>query len=314
MKALVYRMGGLGDSLLIYPVLEILTKKGYEVTVWGNPEYFRIAEKTGFCKKATFYKPKEEFALKIIFSQNREICGTPKGTRLFGDLLSSDSSIYINPVPEEQIWIVEYYLKELGLQNEKFSKTLPLALQPSVIQGSKKPCGLFKIQGLKFKVQDSKLCIVHPGSGSKKKNPDLNFFFKLEQILKDYGFEILYLLGPAEVELIKIFKNSIYIEEPLEIAKTLIKANLYIGLDSGVSHLSSYLGIPSIVIFGPTNPEVWHPIGESYKIIHYEGCKACFPSTCEDRRCLNPDFLLSKLCKYIKKLEISETQIMSMEN
>ncbi|WP_353683316.1 glycosyltransferase family 9 protein [Thermodesulfovibrio sp. 3907-1M] len=275
MKALVCRMGGLGDSILIYPVLEILTKKGYEVTVWGNPEYFRLAEKAGFCKKAIFYEPKEEFGLKIIFSQNREI-------------LSGDNSIYINPVPEEQIWIVDYYLKKLGFQNEGFSKTLPIAHSFRV----------FKVQDSKKK--DNNLCIIHPGSGSKKKNPDLIFFFELERFLKNSGFDVFFLLGPAEMELVKKIKNSVYLENPVEIAKTLLKANLYIGLDSGVSHLSSYLGIPSIVIFGPTSPSVWHPIGENFQIIWYEGCKACFPDVCEGRKCLDSESLLSK----IKALQI----------
>lgn len=289
MKALVYRMGGLGDSLLVYPVLEILTNKGYELTVWGNPEYFKLAVRAGFCKRVIFYQPKEDFDLKIIFSKNRE-------------LLNSNSSIHINPIPEEKIWVVDYYLKKLGLENEKFSKTLRLGYQPSAIQGSK------------FKVQDGKLCIVHPGSGSKKKNPDLTLFFELEKFLKKSGFDVLYIVGPAEVEFTNIFKNSVYIEDSLEIANTLLKADLYIGLDSGVSHLSSYLGVPSIIIFGPTDPEVWHPIGENYKIIRYEGCKPCFPNVCEDRRCLNPDFLISEFCKYVKKLEVSQAQIMGIKN
>jgi len=259
-------MGGLGDSILVYPVLEILTKKGYEVTVWGNPEYFRLAEHAGFCRKTTFYEPKEEFALKIIFSRNREI-------------LNSDNSIYINPVPEEKKWIVDYYLEKLGVQNEGFSRTLPV----------------------EFSAKKRKnFCIVHPGSGSKKKNPDLIFFFKLEKILKDRGFDILYLLGPAEAELKKTFKNSVYLENPLEIAKILLEASLYIGADSGVSHLSSYLGIKSIIIFGPTDPAVWHPIGESFKIIRYQSCPPCFPDACKERKCLDTEFLINE----IKSLQI----------
>lgn len=71
-------MGGLGDSLLIYPILEILNKKGYDVTVWGNPEYFRLAEISGFCIKTVFYEPKEQYDLKIIFSKNRDFKKLPE--------------------------------------------------------------------------------------------------------------------------------------------------------------------------------------------------------------------------------------------
>ncbi len=263
MKALVYRMGGLGDSLLIYPILEILNTKGYDVTVCGNPEYFRLAEISGFCLNTIFYEPKEQYDLKIIFSKNTEILKN-----------FQNNSVFINPIPTGQTWIVDYYLKKLGFQNESFSKTLPVPFP---------------------KAKHNNLCIVHPGSGSKKKNPDLNFFFKLEKFLKKSAFDILYLIGPAERQLTKIFKNSVYLENPEEIAKLLIKANLYIGLDSGISHLSSYLGVFSIIIFGPTDPKVWHPIGENFTIIHYENCKACFPEVCKDRKCLDPEFLLNKI-------------------
>lgn len=266
MKALVYRMGGLGDSILIYPVLEILTNKGYEVTVWGNPEYFRLAIESGFCKKATFYEPKEEFDLKIIFSQNKEI-------------LNSESSIYIKPIPTERIWIVNHYLIELGFQNESFSRTLPIKF---------------------WEEKQGNLCIVHPGSGSKKKNPDLGFFIKLEKILNEYVFEVLYLVGPAEKELTKKFKNFIYMEDTLEVSKILTKVNLYIGLDSGISHLISYLGIPSIIIFGPTDPVIWHPIGENF-IIREESCPPCFPNVCEKKDCLHEDLLIEKFSLILKK-------------
>jgi ADP-heptose:LPS heptosyltransferase len=35
----------------------------------------------------------------------------------------------------------------------------------------------------------------------------------------------------------------------------------YLGNDSGVSHLAGLCGARSIVLFGPTNPQVWHPLG-----------------------------------------------------
>lgn len=270
MKVLIYRIGGLGDSLLIYPVLEVLKRKGYEITVWGNPEYFLLAKIVGICSKVTFYEAAGEFDMKIIFSSNKEI------------FKFQNNSIYINPIPDEKIWIVDYYLKKLNLSNESFSKNLNLS----------------------FNVEKTpNLCIIHPGSGSKKKNPEIPFFLELERVLKNKGFDILYLIGPAEKELLKIYKNSIYLENPIDIAKTLLKASLYIGLDSGVSHLSSYLGIPSIIIFGPSDPHVWHPIGENFWLIRYEQCPPCFPKICKEKKCLEKDFLIRELKPILEKFK-----------
>lgn len=261
-------MGGLGDSLLIYPILEIFTKRGYEITVWGNPEYFMLAKKAGLCKEATFYEPKEHFDLNIIFSSKKEVFNF------------QGKSIYINPLPDERIWIVNYYLKKLNLKGEVFSKTLNLdvALQKSM-----------------------NLCIIHPGSGSKKKNPEMSFFSLLGDFLKEIGFNVLYIVGPAEKELKKIYKNCLYLENPLDIGKTLLKSSLYIGLDSGISHLSSFLGIPSIIIFGPTDPNIWHPIGEKLWIIRYNECEPCFPNICESKKCLDKNFLLPQIKKLLSE-------------
>ena len=47
-----------------------------------------------------------------------------------------------------------------------------------------------------------------------------------------------------------------------ELASILSEAELYLGNDSGVSHLAAFVETPSIVLFGPTDPRVWHPLGE----------------------------------------------------
>lgn len=266
MKVLIYRMGGLGDSLLIYPILEVLTRKGCEITVWGNPEYFLLAKILGICSKVTFYEPNGKFDMKIIFSGSREI------------FKFQDNSIYIKPIPDDKTWIVDYYLKELKLSTEVFSKILKLG---------------FSIE------KKDKLCIIHPGSGSKKKNPEKSFFLKLENLLQRKEFTTLYILGPAEKELSNFYKNCLYFENLIDMAKTLLKASLYIGMDSGVSHLSSYLGISSIIIFGPTDPHVWHPIGENFWIIRDKSCPPCYPNICEEKKCLHEDFLIEQIDEFL---------------
>lgn len=275
MKALVYRMGGLGDSILTYPVLEILTKEGYEVTVWGNTEYFHIAKIAGICKNITFYEPRQEFDLKIFFSKNSEMVSKIK------------PSILIDPIPKKRVWIVDYYLKALRFQ-KGYSKTLKLNLEIK---------------------KDSKLCIIHPGSGSRRKIPEITLFFEIEKFLENHGIKTLYLIGPAEKEFDGLFKNSVYTEDIVKTAETLLKGCLYIGADSGVSHLSSYLGIPSLVIFGPTDPLVWHPIGEKILLVRTEECPPCYPNTCEERKCLKKQTLLDKTLTCLTHLLINIIQL-----
>lgn len=45
------------------------------------------------------------------------------------------------------------------------------------------------------------------------------------------------------------------------------RCRAYVGNDSGITHLASYLGCPTIALFGPTDPRTWGPIGRRCRII-----------------------------------------------
>ena len=46
-----------------------------------------------------------------------------------------------------------------------------------------------------------------------------------------------------------------------ELAGVLASASLYLGNDSGVTHLAAAVGAPTIAVFGPTDPVIWAPVG-----------------------------------------------------
>jgi Glycosyltransferase family 9 (heptosyltransferase) len=52
-----------------------------------------------------------------------------------------------------------------------------------------------------------------------------------------------------------------------EVSQRLRYCRAYIGNDSGITHLAGYLGVPTIALFGPTNPRTWGPIGRRTRII-----------------------------------------------
>jgi ADP-heptose:LPS heptosyltransferase len=75
--------------------------------------------------------------------------------------------------------------------------------------------------------------------------------------LQAKGYSV-FQVGKRNVPLIK---NAIYINTQNEnfLCYVVGSADLFIGIDSGVSHVASAFGVPSILFFGNTNPEVVHP-------------------------------------------------------
>lgn len=109
--------------------------------------------------------------------------------------------------------------------------------------------------------------VIHPGSGSSTKNWPLDRFDEVASELATQGRTVTWIAGPAEVEG-GLAKPGLLVESSLvSLAKQLAAARLYVGNDSGITHLAASLGVATIAIFGPTDPGVWGPRGERVQIV-----------------------------------------------
>ena len=118
--------------------------------------------------------------------------------------------------------------------------------------------------------------VIHPGSGSTKKNYSSEFWINLIRN-KDFGVNHtwLILLGPAEQEwdqniLTKpLEKNIRIIHSPYKdtLLSLLKNTSLYIGHDSGITHLAAMLGTRTICLFKNSDPLQWAPLGPHVMVI-----------------------------------------------
>jgi heptosyltransferase III len=112
--------------------------------------------------------------------------------------------------------------------------------------------------------------IIHPGSGSRQKCWPSACFVELALHLSAAGNSVVFILGPVEMErFISTEIAGLHAMAPtitnssLPAAVDLLAAaSLYVGNDSGMSHLAAALGTPTIAIFGPTSPTLWRPMGK----------------------------------------------------
>jgi ADP-heptose:LPS heptosyltransferase len=139
--------------------------------------------------------------------------------------------------------------------------------------------------------------LLHPGSGSKKKNWPLPNFLKLAEILKAKGQRPEFILGPAEADLQRALIQTASDEIKLHIVsdlkrvlKLVNQAGAIIGNDSGISHLAAFTGIPTVAIFGPSDPRIWKPIGRAVAVVRADiDCAPCLADDqkgCPDQDCL----------------------------
>jgi heptosyltransferase-2 len=69
----------------------------------------------------------------------------------------------------------------------------------------------------------------------------------------------------------------------------IVRCGLFLSNDSGLMHIAGALGIPTVAIFGSTNPATTSPVGDRSIVIHRDvTCSPCLKPTCPtDFRCMD---------------------------
>jgi heptosyltransferase-2 len=121
------------------------------------------------------------------------------------------------------------------------------------------------------------LVVFHPGSGSETKNwPLENWILIGNRLLaeKDFQGSIVLVSGEADEvqagQLRGIWKTGrvqLARNLPLPVLAALFENTIFLGHDSGISHLAAAAGANCILMFGPTDPAVWAPVSPSGQII-----------------------------------------------
>jgi heptosyltransferase III len=101
--------------------------------------------------------------------------------------------------------------------------------------------------------------VIHPFSGSARKNWPLNRFRELAGRL---ALPVRWCAGPEEA-----MEDAVRFENLYDLACWIASARVYIGNDSGITHLAAAVGTPVVAIFGPTDPAVWAPRGARVSVV-----------------------------------------------
>jgi len=102
--------------------------------------------------------------------------------------------------------------------------------------------------------------VLHPvASAADKTWPSTNFLAVAEHLDKRLGLEPIFIAGPGE-SLHPFAPYRGFAGAPLEEIKSLLAgASLFVGNDSGPAHMAAAFGLPVVVLFGSSDPDIWRP-------------------------------------------------------
>jgi heptosyltransferase-3 len=139
--------------------------------------------------------------------------------------------------------------------------------------------------------------LIHPGAGSARKRLPPAAYIAVARQLAAMGWQPGFVLGPSEPDLLAPLRDG-GPDVPVEavgdlgrLIRILQNTDALVGNDSGISHLAAFLGVPTLAIFGPTDPRRWAPRGWLTSVVAApEDCAPCYesvPANCPDPVCID---------------------------
>ncbi|MEO0413585.1 MAG: glycosyltransferase family 9 protein [Verrucomicrobiota bacterium] len=271
-KILIIRGGAVGDFILTLPAIQLIKDQlpHLEIEVLGYPAIAELSVAAGLVDRvssiedgtlAHFFVPNAKLddsvchylaSFNVVvsyiydpddyFSENLLRAGVQ--TLLKGPYQMSEDSPFVPAA------------KQLALPLEG----LALYLDDAELQKS-----------FTSKPKISNRIWIHPGSGSPKKNWSFENWAAFMKRVQSTNPELQFCLSCGEAELERIGDlESLLKKESIryqlfsgltltELAEEIQQAQIYIGHDSGISHLAALTGTSAILLFGPTNPDIWAP-------------------------------------------------------
>jgi len=197
-------------------------------------------------------------------------------------ILNSDAQVASwKPLPGTKIHVSRRFLESLDSWTDVPNCARPAAIFLSP-ENRVEARDWLKSQGY---IGSERLVALHPGAGSEGKRWPLANYQELAGLLAaSVPNKLLIIEGPAEpglgVELAHNLPASARIMAgniPLGmLAGVLELCVALVGNDSGIAHLAAALKTRTLVLFGPTLPENWAPLGDNVVALrNATNCAAC---------------------------------------
>lgn len=255
MPRLLIRPGAIGDFILSLPAMECL--RAGHTEVWAESRNLPLAR---FADR-----------VRSIQATGLNLLGLPDvepPARLIEELRGFDSIVswYGARRPElhravESLRLPFRFLPAVPSEGSRLHATDFYMRQAAGIAGRAAEA----VPRLPCARRDEGFVAIHPFSGSGRKNWPIERYRRLSEILAG-RLPVRWILEPGAAR-----PDGVEMEPPTpdlwELASRLARARLYIGNDSGITHLAAAAGAPVLALFGPTDPALWGPRGARVRVI-----------------------------------------------
>ncbi len=285
-SVLLFRLGGLGDLLVAFPSIYLLRKKlaPCSITLICREEYGSLLKEAGVVDNlisegdaslaplfagspyldGELSRWLEDFSLILGWMQKKsslQIEGSLHTQKRKKCRFFVFKPTYPGQISQFFFDITVKFLNKGATPPFNECRILPIGL-------SQKEEGL-KMFNNRILKEDEKIVVVHPGSGSEDKCWPFRNFIKIITQLSIKGVKGVVVTGMAEgriesdLEGAALPRSWTWLRNPplLRLAGLLSCAHIYLGNDSGVTHLAAACGTQVVALFRKDLLAKWKPYG-----------------------------------------------------
>ncbi len=301
-RAVILQPGALGDCILTLPLARVMKDAlGLGgVDIIGHTEYIGILPGRScvnsvrsidstqlhrlFAEASTFDLEDHDPLINALadYAWIVTFMGEPNGNFEQNLIFTANCShsaeivtLSLKPPRTQKRHIAEYYVRQFLDQSGLAADTSRTGAQDVQIRitPADRNQGLELLEQIGVDVS-KKLVVIHPGSGGQRKCWHLENYIGIARTLRATEIEVLFLLGPAELERVSAsgmnrMRDTAGLATDLsltDVVGLLGCADAFVGNDSGVTHLAAGMGLRTLAMFGPTDPALYRPLGPALTV------------------------------------------------
>ncbi|MGI8482368.1 MAG: glycosyltransferase family 9 protein [Chthoniobacterales bacterium] len=286
-RILVIRGGAIGDFVLTLPAIRALRERfaTAHVEILGHKQIIALADHRFY---ADVTRSIDDAALARLFTPESEL---PKAVVDYFEGFDLVLSFLSDPDKT-----FEQNIKRCGVRN--YIAAVPRALDSDKRHAAAQLARALRVIGVTvtdFSAQlypseedrvvaqsyvaelPGPIAAIHPGSGRPTKNWPVAKWSTLGSALLDSRCisSIITVTGEADRDQLaylqdcwrgKSVRYATHLPLP-HLAAIIERCSLFLGHDSGISHIAAAVGTPSVLLFGPTNPKIWAPQSKNVTVL-----------------------------------------------
>lgn len=290
-RILVIRGGAIGDFVVTLPALRLLREQfpGAHIELLGYQHIVALAEGRFYADGS---RSIEYGALASFFTKNgeldEELCRYFASFQLIVSYLYDPDLIFAenlvqagakNLIPiSTALEEGEYAAIQLARPLERLGQALRDS-HPKLFPNEKDLEAARSL--LPAAWAGNTMLALHPGSGSAKKNWPAHRWLHLVNTLLEHREHLRAILMGGEADAAplaalkeglrdRIAEQRVMVLEDLPlttVAAVLADCRLFLGHDSGISHIAAAVGTPSVLLFGPSSASIWAPRSKNVSLI-----------------------------------------------